>query len=238
MNKEEFVNELKNINIDITNEELAKFDRYKELLKEYNEKFNLTAIIKDEDIYLKHFYDSLCLLKLDKIKDNLNIIDIGTGAGFPGIPLAIMKENITVTLLESNEKKCKFLEVVANELGLKNIIIINDRAEKYAKNHREMYDIATSRAVSALKVLLELETPLVKVGGYIIPLKSHIEEELFDSKTMINELDLTIEDAIKYTLPIENSNRTMLIIKKNKKTKESYPREYNKIIKDLKKRQN
>ena len=238
MNKEEFIKELKNINIEISEEELNKFDKYKELLKEYNEKFNLTAIIKDEDIYLKHFYDSLCLLKVPELHNTNNILDIGTGAGFPGIPLAIMLPKNNITLVESNEKKCMFLKVVCDELDLKNVSIVNDRAENYAKTHRESFDIATSRAVSALKVLLELEIPTLKINGYFLPLKSHIEDEISDSKEILNELNCTIEEVISYARPIENSERTILKIKKNKETNIKYPREYNKIIKDLKKNKN
>ena len=238
MNKNEFIEELNKININISEEELNKFETYKELLKESNKKFNLTSIVDDENIYLKHFYDSLCLSKAISKKDVKSIIDIGTGAGFPGIPLAIIYPNVNITLLESNAKKCTFLKEVVDKLNLTNVNIINERAEIYAKNNREKYDVATSRAVSNLSVLLEIEIPLVKENGYFLPLKAHIEEELEESKSIIKELDVEIESIIKYTLPKENSERTILIIKKNKKTNSKYPREYNKIIKDLKKRQN
>ena len=238
MNKNSFIEELKKINIILTNEQLEKLDEYKELLKEYNQKFNLTSITEDEAIYLKHFYDCLYLLTIDKIKEAKSIVDIGTGAGFPGLVLATVLTNTTVTLVESNEKKCMFLKEVSNKLNINNIEVINERAETYAKTVRETYDIATSRAVSDLRVLLELEIPLIKENGYFIPLKSHIEEEINHSKDIIDELDVTIEDTKTYKLPHENSDRTILLIKKNKKTNNKYPREYNQIIKDLKKRQN
>ena len=238
MNKNSFIEELTKINIELTEEQLDKIDEYKELLKEYNQKFNLTSIIEDEAIYLKHFYDCLYLLTIDKIKEAKSIVDIGTGAGLPGLVLAIALINCSITLVESNEKKCLFLKEVSNRLSLNNVEVINERAETYAKTVRERYDVATARAVSDLRVLLELEIPLIKENGYFIPLKSHIDEEINHSKDLINELNITIEDKKAYKLPYENSDRTILVIKKNKKTNTKYPREYNQIIKDLKKRQN
>lgn len=128
MNVNEFTKYLKELNIDISEENLRKFQVYSNLLKEYNKKFNLTSITEDKEIYLKHFYDSLCLFKVKKLFDNLTLLDIGTGAGFPGIPIAIVNPNIEVTLLESNAKKCGFLKIVKDALNLKNIKIINARA--------------------------------------------------------------------------------------------------------------
>lgn len=134
MNKEEFLNSLKLLGIEVTNKELSKFEKYKDLLKEYNQKFNLTSITNDLDIYLKHFYDSLCLFKIKELKENKILLDIGTGAGFPGIPLAIINSDLKVYLLESNTKKCEFLKIVKQELNLNNIEVINSRAEDFIKN--------------------------------------------------------------------------------------------------------
>ena len=181
MNKEEFLNSLKLLGIEVTNKELSKFEKYKDLLKEYNQKFNLTSITNDLDIYLKHFYDSLCLFKIKELKENKILLDIGTGAGFPGIPLAIINSDLKVYLLESNTKKCEFLKIVKQELNLNNIEVINSRAEDFIKTHKEEFDLATSRAVSHLKILSELEIPALKINGLFVPLKSHYEEELKES---------------------------------------------------------
>ena len=234
MNQSEFKEYLIEMNIDASNELLEKFDIYKELLKEYNQKFNLTSIIDDDSIYLKHFLDSLFIFKLNQMKYVKNILDIGTGAGFPGIPIAIVNKNISVTCIESNSKKCTFLQLIKEKLNLVNLEIINKRAEDYVRINREKYDIATSRAVSNLIVLSELELPAIKINGYFLPLKSNIEEELIYSKNKIEELGGIIEDIYKYTLPVENSKRSIPIIKKVKSTNIKYPREYSKIIKDLK----
>lgn len=237
MNNNEFVEELQKLSINITQDQLNKFEKYKDLLKEYNKKFNLTSILNDEDIYLKHFYDSLCLLKIEEIKNVKSVLDVGTGAGFPGIPLAIILNDVNINLLESNTKKCGFLQIVKETLNLNNITIINERAEIYAKKVREKYDIVTSRAVSNLKILLELEIPLLKVNGLFIPLKANIEEEIDLSKYMLQELSCKIEEILNYNLPKENSKRSILKIKKIKETNKKYPREYNKILKEIKKEQ-
>lgn len=234
MNVNEFISYLQELNIILAEDTLNKFKVYSDLLKEYNKKFNLTSITEDKDIYLKHFYDSLCLFKVKELFNNLTLLDIGTGAGFPGIPIAIVNPNIEVTLLEANAKKCGFLKIVKDELNLENVEIINARAEDYTLKTREKFDIVTSRAVAHLKVLAELETPALKVNGYFLPLKSHITEELTTSKQILNNLNLKLEEVIDYTLPIENSSRTILKIKKQNKTPDIYPRSYNKILKDLK----
>ena len=233
MNKETFTNELKKININISKEQLNKFETYKNLLQEYNKKFNLTSITNDEEIYLKHFYDSLCLSKAINLNDFSTLLDIGSGAGFPGIPLAIIFQNLKITLIESNTKKCGFMNIVKEELNLNNIEIINKRAEDYTKNHREKYDLATSRAVAHLSILAELEIPALKINGYFLPLKSTIEEEIKETENKLKELDSDIEEIINYELPIENSKRTILKIKKLQTTKEKYPREYNKIKREI-----
>ena len=235
MNKESFQKYLKELNIDIDEITLNKFEKYKELLQEYNKKFNLTSIIEDEDIYLKHFYDSLCILKTNKIKDNMKILDIGTGAGFPGIPLGIIIPSLQITLVEANNKKCEFLKVIKENLNLENIEIINKRAEDYVKTNRETFDIATSRAVSHIKVLLELEIPSLKINGCFIPLKGEIKEELSSSKDLINKLNSKIENIIEYDLPNNAGKRTIPIIIKEKETDNLYPRNYSKIIKELEK---
>lgn len=235
MNEKEFKEYLLKLNININENDLKKFEKYKELLKEYNKKFNLTSILEDEKIYLKHFYDSLYLMTISEFKNKKTFLDIGTGAGFPGLALAIMNKNMFFTLVESNKKKCMFLNLVKENLNLTNVEVINQRAEDYTKVNREIFDIVSSRAVSHLKILSELEIPALKVNGYFLPLKSNIEEEIKETKKFLNELDCTVEKLYKYELPIENSERTIIVIRKNKETKKIYPRNYSQIIKTKRK---
>lgn len=232
MNIETFIKEVEKLNISVTKENLASLAKYKDLLVEYNKKFNLTAIKSDEEIYLKHFYDSLTLIKAYSLNGNLKLLDIGTGAGFPGIVLRIFYPDLELTLLDSNHKKIAFLEVVIKELNLKNVTCINSRAENLPKTYREYFDIVTSRAVAHLRILLELSIPYLKVGGKLIAMKGLSEEEIKESAKILEKLDSTIVDTIKFNLPIEGSNRSLVIIQKNKKTNEIYPRSYDKIVKN------
>lgn len=232
MNIETFIKEVEKLNISVTKENLASLAKYKDLLVEYNKKFNLTAIKSDEEIYLKHFYDSLTLIKAYSLNGNLKLLDIGTGAGFPGIVLKIFYPDLELTLLDSNHKKIAFLEVVIKELNLKNVTCINSRAENLPKTYREYFDIVTSRAVAHLRILLELSIPYLKVGGKLIAMKGLSEEEIKESAKILEKLDSTIVDAIKFNLPIEGSNRSLVIVQKNKKTNEIYPRSYDKIVKN------
>lgn len=238
MNKDEFIFHLKELNIILNNEQISSFETYKNLLQEYNKKFNLTSIIKDEDIYLKHFYDSIYLITLQEVKSSSNLLDIGTGAGFPGIPLAIINPNLKITLVESNGKKCGFLNIVKEKLNLTNIEIINSRAEEYTKINRNIFDIATSRAVSHLSIIAELEIPALKINGYFLPLKSNYEEELNETTLKLKKLESRLEEIIEYSLPIENSKRTIIKIRKEKETPRIYPREYNKIKNEINRRKN
>ena len=232
MNIETFIKEVEKLNISVTKENLASLAKYKDLLVEYNKKFNLTAIKSDEEIYLKHFYDSLTLIKAYSLNGNLKLLDIGTGAGFPGLVLKIFYPDLELTLLDSNHKKIAFLEVVIKELNLKNVTCINSRAENLPKTYREYFDIVTSRAVAHLRILLELSVPYLKVGGKLIAMKGLSEEEIKESAKILEKLDSTIVDTIKFNLPIEGSNRSLVIIQKNKKTNEIYPRSYDKIVKN------
>lgn len=231
MNIDEFINELKKLNIIPTEEQLESLEKYKNMLIEYNKKFNLTAIKTDEDIYLKHFYDSLTLIKAVDLNSELKLLDIGTGAGFPGLVLKIMFPNLDVTLLDSNNKKITFLETVIKELNLKNIRCIYGRAEELSNSYREHFDIVTSRAVSHLRILSELSIPYLKVDGLFLPMKGNIKEELQESRVTIKILNSEIIDIIEFNLPIENSNRAIAVIKKTFKTPDVYPRNYDKIVK-------
>ena len=230
MNKEEFINEVSKLGIIITNKQLEQLENYYHLLVEENKKYNLTSITEKEDVYLKHFYDSLTLTKAIKLS-NQSLCDIGTGAGFPGLVLKIVFPELKITLLDSTEKKCNFLKLVIKELNLKNIEVVNARAEIYSKNIREKYDIVTSRAVAPIKHLLEYSIPLVNIKGYYIAMKSDISKEIDNIENYEKKLDITKINEINFYLPKENSKRTLLVYKKNKKTDLKYPRKYNEIKK-------
>jgi 16S rRNA (guanine527-N7)-methyltransferase len=231
MNKDEFIKQVKELGIDITTEELNKLDKYYNHLIEYNKHTNLTAITEEKDVYLKHFYDSLTIVKAYKFKDE-KVLDIGTGAGFPGIILKIFFPSLEMTLLDSNNKKIKFLEEIIDILELKNIKTINSRAEEYIKEKREYFDVVTSRAVANLTTLSEISLPFTKINGYFIPLKGGNLEEIIDAEYAIKELGGLTEKDLKLVLPIENSNRNILMIKKVKATDKKYPRQYNQILKN------
>ena len=229
MEKEIFYEEMnkfgKEININFSVEQLDKFYKYIQLLIEWNEKMNLTAITEPEEIILKHFIDSLAILK--DINDNTKVVDVGTGAGFPGIPLSIMKQDIKITLVDSLNKRLIFLKEVVEQLKLKNIEIIHARAEEFGQNkeYREIFDIATSIAVANLSTLSEYLIPLVKINGKCICMKaSEVEEEIEKAKKAINILGGTINKIEKFNLPKSDIGRTTIIINKEKNTPNRYPR--------------
>lgn len=234
MNKEIFIKELEKLNIKVTEQNLKDLEKYKDLLIEYNQKFNLTAIKTEEEIYLKHFYDSLTLTKAINLEGNLKLLDIGTGAGFPGLILKIFYPNLEVTLLDSNHKKIMFLKTVIKELNLTNVTCLNIRAESLPSEYREYFDIVTSRAVAQLRILSEISIPYLKVGGKFIAMKSAYEEEIKESMEILTKLDSEVIDIITFNLPIENSNRSLVVIEKKKETNKIYPRNYDKIVKNKK----
>ena len=230
MNIEEFFNNLKDLNIIIDDDKLTKLDIYYNYLIEYNKHTNLTAITDKKDVYLKHFYDSLTIVKSIDLSTVNTLIDVGTGAGFPGMVLAIMYPNIKVTLLDSNNKRINFLNELRDKLGITNVETIHERSEIYAKTHKDVYDIVTARAVKNMKELTELCLPLVKVNGYFIPLKGNIEDELNNSKDIISKINGTIEDIITFNLP-NGDSRNIIKIKKINKCPDKYPRDYKDIVK-------
>ena len=231
MNKDLFIKEVEKLGIKVTEEQLQKLDKYYELLIEWNDKINLTSITKKEDVYLKHFYDSLTLFKAYDLTKNIKVLDVGTGAGFPGIVLKIFFDNIDITLVDALSKRINFLNEVISELKLKNITAIHSRIEDFAKENREQFDLVTSRAVARLNILNELCLPLVKVEGYFIPMKANIEGELEESKNSLKILSSNIEKIINFSLPVENSIRNLVVIKKQKKSEIKYPRNFDKIKK-------
>lgn len=210
---------------EIDDNKIQKFYDYMNLLVEWNKKINLTAITEEKDIILKHFVDSLTVLKY--IKEDKSIVDVGTGAGFPGIPLAIMNDSLKITLVDSLNKRINFLNEVCNKINLKNIKAIHARAEEFGQdnNYRESYDVAISRAVANLTVLSEYLLPLVKVGGKIICMKGpDIEEELKQAKSAIDILGGKFERCDNFCLPKSDISRNIIIINKIKETPKKYPR--------------
>ncbi len=230
MNKETFIKELKKLNIELKETTLAMLNEYYSILKEENQKYNLTRIIEEDDVYLKHFYDSLTITKIIDI-NNQSICDLGSGAGFPGLVLGICFPSAKLTLIESNGKKCNFLNIVKKKLNLNNVTIINTRIEEYAKENRELYDIVTARAVAPLKHLLEYGIPLVKINGVFIAMKANVENEEKNIDNYYNKLNIKEEQRIVFNLPHENSIRTLIKYQKEKETDKRYPRRYNEIIK-------
>lgn len=230
MNKEEFIKETKKMGIELNNQILNDLEAYYNILKEENTKYNLTRIISQEDVYLKHFYDSLTITKIVDI-NNQSICDLGSGAGFPGLVLAICFPNTKMTLIESNGKKCYFLNTVKEKLNLNNVNIINTRVEEYARKNREIFDIVTARAVAPLKHLLEYGVPLVKIEGSFIAMKANIEGEIENIDNYYAKLDIKEIKKMVFNLPKENSLRTLLKYQKLKVTNQKYPRRYSDIIK-------
>ena len=232
MNKNEFVLALKDLGIDITEEKLNKLDKYYDLLIEWNNKINLTRITDKEEVYLKHFYDSLTLIKAYDLNKTIKFCDAGTGAGFPGVVLKIVFDNIDITLVDALNKRVMFLNEVIKELELKNITTVHSRIEDFAKENREKFDLVTSRAVSRLNLLDELCIPLVKENGYFIPMKANLEGEIEEAESGIKKLGAQKEEIISFLLPKEESVRNLIKIKKVNKTSIKYPRIFDKIKKN------
>ena len=230
MNKDAFIKMVCELGINLNNEMLAKLEKYYQILKEENSKYNLTRIMDKEDVYLKHFYDSLTITKITNI-ENQSFCDLGTGAGFPGLVIGICFPKTAVTLIESNGKKCTFLNLVKEQLNLQNIIVINKRVEEYAKDNREVFDIVTARAVAPLKHLLEYGIPLVKVDGFFIAMKSNIQSEEQNIENYYKKLSILEEKRIIFNLPIEDSLRTLIKYRKMEVTNLMYPRRYSEIKK-------
>lgn len=234
-NLDSFLRDLNELNIQIDEVQLCQFMVYYELLAEWNQVMNLTAITDFAEVCKKHFIDSLSLVKayesisgsvLD-INSITNVIDIGTGAGFPGIPLKIAFPNLKMTLLDSLNKRVNFLQTVIEELELQDIEAIHGRAEDFAKqeNHREQYDLCVSRAVANLSTLSEYCLPYVKVGGRFISYKSEkLTEEIASAKKAISVLGGRIENQIEFMIPNSDIHRNLLIIYKYENTLDKYPR--------------
>ncbi len=221
------------IGIELSVEMEGQFKLYREILLDWNERMNLTAITDPLDIQNKHFLDSLtCVLPITK--SNATLIDVGTGAGFPGIPIKIARPELRVTLLDSLNKRISFLNEVVNRLGLTGIEAVHGRAEEYARkeNYRESYDYAFARAVAKLNVLSEYCLPYVKTGGYFISQKSgDYEAEVAGAKEALRKLGGTVEEVMPVNIPDTDLHRTLIIIRKTQATPNVYPRSFAKIDK-------
>lgn len=211
-----------------------KFMQYKDMIKCWNEKINLTAITADEEIVKKHFIDCIKIFKFSPLKEAKSIIDIGTGAGFPGIPISIMKPDINVVLLDSLNKRINFLNEVISKIELKDITTIHGRAEDFSRKieYREKSDVAVSRAVANLAVLSELCIPYVKVGGYFVAMKGpSVEEEIKEGKNAVSILGGKIEEIMKIEIENSDLNHNLVVIKKVKETPKAYPRKAGTAVK-------
>ena len=231
MTQNEFIEKLKELSIEITEKQLDQLNKYYELLVEYNKVMNLTGITEKEQVYLKHFYDSITIVKAIDLTKEQTLCDIGTGAGFPGLVIKIIFPNLKVTLVDSLNKRIEFLKTVIKELKLENIEALHCRAEEFAKVNREKYDVVVSRAVSSLNTLLEFNIPLLKINKYFIAYKGIISREIIESEKALKVLNSIIEKQIEFKLPKEESTRTLLKIKKEKPTKKIFPRKYSEIKK-------
>lgn len=231
MTELEFQNHLKDKGIILDTKQIELFQKYYEILVEWNQKMNLTAITEKEDVYLKHFYDSLTIA-FDFEFQNQSIIDVGAGAGFPSIPLKIVYPDLKITIVDSLNKRITFLNHLFKELELMNCQAIAARAEEYAKDNREKADIVMARAVARLNILDELCLPLVKKDGYFLSLKGKkAKEELNEAKKGIHILGGKIEKISDFTLADLEDHRSNIIIKKIKTTPSKYPRQFSKIKK-------
>lgn len=225
-----FKEDLKKLNIELTNEAFLNFEEYYKFLVEYNEHVNLTAITDYDGVYYKHFYDSLTLsLALDVTKP-INLVDVGAGAGFPSIPNAIVFNNLNVTIIDALNKRINFLNELIAKLKLNNAKALHARAEEYAAFHRGEADVVTARAVARLNILAELCIPLVKVGGLFVAMKSvESEQEFLEAKGAIKALGAEHLKTISVELPNQMGHREILVFKKVNKTPSKYPRQFSQI---------
>ncbi|SDL15411.1 16S rRNA (guanine(527)-N(7))-methyltransferase RsmG [Natronincola ferrireducens] len=223
------------LDINIQEKQVNQMLKYKDLLLEWNEKMNLTAIEEEREVIIKHFLDSISCLKVQQLKNSGKVIDVGTGAGFPGIPLKAMFPQLKLTLLDSLNKRINFLKEVCLQLELQDVEFIHGRAEDYGqnKNHREVYDYAVARAVAPLNILVEYCLPFVKVGGFFICQKGKaLDEELVEGEKAIKVLGGKVIDKKEIPLPFSDITHNILIIEKTGVTSTKYPRKAGKPTKD------
>lgn len=218
------MSKIKDAKINLTAKQEEKFEKFCKILKEYNEKFNLTSITDDEGIYEKHFTDSLKGEEFFPL--NAEVIEIGSGGGFPSVPLKIARDDLSFTLLEATEKKCGYLRIVGKELGFENFNVVCGRAEEFGKKEefREKFDVATARAVARLNVLCEYCLPFVKKGGYFVAYKGDAEEEIKEAEKAVEILGGKIVEIKDFVLSEKSGRRNIIVIKKERETPSEYPR--------------
>ncbi|WP_419743309.1 16S rRNA (guanine(527)-N(7))-methyltransferase RsmG [Paraclostridium dentum] len=225
---------IEELGLKCSDETIDKFSKYREILVEWNQKMNLTGIEEEKEVYIKHFLDSVAAVKKGYIKDGMSIIDVGTGAGFPGLPLRICLENSKVTLLDSLNKRINFLSEVCTNINIDDIELIHGRAEDFGKDekYREQYDIATARAVAGLPILMEFCVPFIKVGGYFVCLKGpNADTELEESRKAMEVLGLEFVEKIDVELPEIELKHNIVVFKKVNSTPAKYPRKAGKPVK-------
>ncbi len=232
MTENEFIKYLDELGIDVDDDKLNKLEKYYEMLIEYNKVMNLTGITEKKQVYLKHFYDSLTIMKVIDLNTCDTLCDIGTGAGFPGMVIKIFYPHIKLTLVDSLNKRIKFLNDVIHNLGLKDIETIHSRIEDYAHNNKNKFDIVTARAVAPLNILLEYAIPITKINAYFIALKGKSEESNI-YKNALKVLNSEIIEINHFKLPIEDSDRTIYKIVKKGKINNKYPRNPSEIKKNM-----
>lgn len=228
MNNNEFIEAVQKIGISLNEEQIKAFETYYQLLITENEKTNLTRITKKEEVYLKHFYDSLTISTVIDLTKADNLCDVGSGAGFPGIVIKIVFPKLKVTLIEATHKKTEFLNKVITTLNLKDIKVVSDRVE----DHKQQYEIVTARAVAKMNILLELCIPIVKEQGYFIAMKAKLENEIIEAELAMKILGCELIETKELFLVKNEITRNLIKIKKNKKTDKKYPRKFNQIIKN------
>ena len=225
---------IEDLGLKCSDETIDKFSKYREILVEWNQKMNLTGIEEEKEVYIKHFLDSVAAVKKGYIKDGMSIIDVGTGAGFPGLPLRICLENSKVTLLDSLNKRINFLSEVCTNINIDDIELIHGRAEDFGKDekYREQYDVATARAVAGLPILMEFCVPFIKVGGYFVCLKGpNADTELEESRKAMEVLGLEFVEKIDVELPEIELKHNIVVFKKVNSTPAKYPRKAGKPVK-------
>ena len=232
MNKDDFLLELKKLNINVTDEKLEKLDSFYKLLLEWNEKINLTTIVEKEQVYLKHFYDSLTLCKIIDFNKDINLCDVGSGAGFPGIVIKIFFPNVKITLIDSLQKRVNYLNEIIKELSLNNIKAEHYRMEDYSKIHEEEFDYITARAVANIGVISEISVRALKINGHLVLMKANCEEELDLFLINAKKINLSLEKVEQFKLPFELSNRTLVDLVKTNHTGDKYPRKIDIIRKE------
>ena len=227
MKPEEFYVHLADLGFPLTDRQKEQYERYFELLIEWNEKINLTAITDKDEVYLKHFYDSIAPILQGLIENQpIRLLDIGAGAGFPSLPMKILFPELDVTIIDSLNKRINFLHLLAEELGLSGVHFYHGRAEDFAqdKAFRAQFDLVTARAVARMQVLSELTIPYLKVGGRLLALKaSNAPEELEKAKNALNILFSKVENNLQYELP-NGDPRYITVVEKKKETPNKYPR--------------